>query len=245
MRAEPNEQHELLTLAEIDTGLAQRAHRRRTLPEEGLLAAAEQQVSEHSAAVLEGEQEVSQLVARQEAADEEVEAVRSRIERNRGLMDTVRVPKELEGLQHEVNSLRARQTELEDAELEVMEQVETAEAVVTEAREQLGGAERARDEALSARDAALAALTEEAAALQQRRADVAMTVPEGLLSEYERVRERAGDPGAALLRRGRCEGCHLELSTTALDDLRHLAAEQVAYCEECERILVRDETSGV
>jgi hypothetical protein len=245
MKAEPSEQHQLITLADIDTGLAQADHRRSHLPEQAELDAAEQEVATRSVAVQEAERTVAELSAQQEAADAEVEAVRSRIERNRALMDTVRVAKELEGLQHEMNSLRERQTQLEDAELEVMEQVEEAEAVLAGARKSLASGAQTRDEVLSRRDEALQSVAEEEASLRARRGEVGATVSAELLSEYERVRVRVGDPGAAMLRRGRCEGCHLELAATALNDLRHLPADQLAYCEECERILVRDETSGL
>ena len=51
--------------------------------------------------------------------------------------------------------------------------------------------------------------------------------------------------GAALLRRGRCEGCRLELSASYKAQVRAAPADEVVQCEECRRILVRTEESGL
>ena len=48
--------------------------------------------------------------------------------------------REIEGLQHELATLNRRQSELEDSELELMEQKETAEAALAEVRGRLAAA---------------------------------------------------------------------------------------------------------
>jgi hypothetical protein len=51
--------------------------------------------------------------------------------------------------------------------------------------------------------------------------------------------------GAAALRRGQCQGCHLSLNTVDLNAIRAAAADDVLRCEECRRILVRTDESGL
>jgi len=51
--------------------------------------------------------------------------------------------------------------------------------------------------------------------------------------------------GAAALRRGRCEGCHLSLNTVDLARIRAAPPDEVLRCEECRRILVRTPDSGL
>jgi uncharacterized protein len=48
-----------------------------------------------------------------------------------------------------------------------------------------------------------------------------------------------------MLRRGRCEGCHLSLNTVDLNQIRAAAPDEVVRCEECRRILVRTAESGL
>jgi predicted nucleic acid-binding Zn-ribbon protein len=51
--------------------------------------------------------------------------------------------------------------------------------------------------------------------------------------------------GAAALLRRRCQGCHLELSGADLMAAREAADDEVLRCEECGRILVRTDDSGL
>ena len=69
--------------------------------------------------------------------------------------------------------------------------------------------------------------------------------PADLINLYERLRVQHGGVGAAALRRGRCEGCHLSLNTVDLNAIRAAAADEVLRCEECRRILVRTDESGL
>ena len=67
---------------------------------------------------------------------------------------------------------------------------------------------------------------------------------EGDVGRYERLRTQHG-VGAAALRAGRCEGCHLSLNTVDLARIRAAAPDEVLRCEECRRILVRTPESGL
>src|SRR5207237_571744 len=70
--------------------------------------------------------------------EKDTEQVRARKSRDQARLDAGTGPaKELEALQHELGSLARRQSELEDAELELMEQRETAEATMTGAQRRL------------------------------------------------------------------------------------------------------------
>jgi predicted nucleic acid-binding Zn-ribbon protein len=69
-------------------------------------------------------------------------------------------------------------------------------------------------------------------------------LPADLVALYEKVRESTG-MGAALLRHGRCGGCRLELSGEELARVRSAPPDEVVQCEECRRILVRTEESGL
>ena len=247
MRASPESQLRLLELADLDAELSRLDHRRRGLPEHAELARLEQRDAElrDSLAALtavQGDQ------AREQAkAEADVEQVRTRIERDRERLDAgqVSAARELESLQSEIASLRRRQSDLEEIVLEVMERRESAEA---DRRAQAAERERiaAEQQAVTARrDAALAELAELTGKAADRRAAVAADIPQDLIDLYEQLRERLGGVGAAALRRGRCEGCHLALNTVDLNAIRAADPEEVLRCEECRRILVRTPESGL
>jgi len=73
--------------------------------------------------------QVDDLTAEQKRADLDVEQVKTRRERDQGMIDAgqVKDPKALERMLGELQSLHRRITSLEDTELEVMERLETAQ----------------------------------------------------------------------------------------------------------------------
>ena len=171
-----------------------------------------------------------------------MDQVRSRIERDRARLDAGQVssPRELENLQSEIVSLERRQGDLEDVVLEVMEKLEE----VTGRRDALTGEQAALggrlEEIAARRDAAFAEIGEQAGKARDARAGIAADLPADLLSLYDRLRTQH-TVGAAALRNGRCEGCHLSLNTVDLGRIRAAPPDEVLRCEECRRILVRAE----
>jgi predicted nucleic acid-binding Zn-ribbon protein len=175
----------------------------------------------------------------------DVEQVRARADRDQQRMQAGGLPaKELERLQHEVGSLARRASSLEDDELELMEKREQAEAVLAEAESARDAVAAQVADATGRRDAAYAEIDAETEKRTTERAAVVPDVPDDLLKLYERIRSNTGI-GAALLRARRCEGCRLELSGSDYADIKKAAADEVIRHEECGRILIRTEMSGL
>ena len=68
-----------------------------------------------------------------------------------------------------------------------------------------------------------------------------------VLSRVAESAGRAGDDavGAARLYQRKCEGCHIELNITEINEVRTAAKDEVLRCENCHRILVRTSESGL
>lgn len=240
------DQQRLLDLQTVDTRLAQLAHRRSTLPEQteldGLVAE-----RRRSADVLVAARTLVGDVERQVAkAEADVAQVRDRAARNTKRLEAgVGSSKDLQALQHELESLARRQSVLEDEELAVMErleQVQFAAAELTTTDTELAGQ---IDDVTARRDAALAEVAAEETAVLARRQAIVMGIDDALVALYEKVRAPRGGVGAALLRSRRCGGCQLELNASDLAEIRKVAADDVVFCEECGRILVRTGESGL
>ena len=67
----------------------------------------------------------------------------------------------------------------------------------------------------------------------------------GPVELYERLRAHKGGVGAAPLRARRCEGCSLQINASDLGVIAKAPADEVIRCEECQRILVRTDESGL
>jgi uncharacterized protein len=246
VKAEPQDQRRLLDVQAIDTALAQLAHRRRTLPELAELDRLARQLSALDAERVRAQVAVDDLDRDIERLDRDVEQVRGRAAKDRARLDVGTGPaRELDALQHELGTLARRQSELEDAELELMEQREQAQATLDEITGRMDMLRSRRTEAERSRDEALAAIAKDEEFRTAGRRPLAGDLPAELIALYERIREQTGGVGAALLRAGRCEGCRLELSGSERERVRAAPPDEVVRCEECRRILVRTEESGL
>ena len=246
MIADPFVQVRLLDLQAVDTALAQLAHRRMTLPEVSVIADCDRRAADARVLLVDAETTVADLAADQRRLEADIDTVRQRADKDRARMASSGVPaKEITGLQHEVASLSRRQGVLEDELLELMESREAADAEVIEHARVLAGISTERAGAAAARDAAFAQIAEAQAGRAAEREALAARIPDDLLGLYDKVRAANGGVGAAMLRQRRCEGCRLELAGSELSTVRAAKADQVLRCENCRRILVRTDESGL
>jgi predicted nucleic acid-binding Zn-ribbon protein len=247
VKASPEAQLRLLELADLDTELARLDHRRRALPEIAELEQLAVRAAKSRDALVSAETELADLGREQERAERDVEQVRVRIDKDQKRLNdgSVSSAKELESLQSEVVSLKRRQGDLEEIVLELMERMEVATARRDRAAAERDSVGASVDEVTARRDTALAEIAEAAGKASSARSSAVSGVPADLLALYDKVRASAAGIGAAMLRRGRCEGCRESLSMAELSEIRSAAPDEVIRHEECRRILVRTGESGL
>jgi predicted nucleic acid-binding Zn-ribbon protein len=246
VKADPESQRRLLDLQAIDLALAQLAHRRRALPEHAQIDKLARELSTMEDERIRAQVAVDDLDRDIARFERDIEQVRARKAKDQQRLDSGSGPaRELEALQHELETLNRRQGELEDAELELMEQRETAQAVVDDVEARLTSTRATRERTEQTRDEILAGIAKDEEFRQSGRKPLAADLPADLIALYDKIRESSGGIGAAMLRSGRCEGCRLELAGQEKAAVRAAAPDEVVRCEECRRILVRTAESGL
>lgn len=173
----------------------------------------------------------------------DVAVVDKRAARDAQLLASTSSAKDAQGLEHEIASLARRKSELEDAELSLMERLESADA---EADAQRALIREINDEGARLSAEGKAAVADAQArwdAATRDRAAIAARIPDALLAQYDRISQRG--PGAGLLSRRICGGCHMELSGIDLKRIAQAADDEVVTCPECGCILVRTDESGL
>jgi uncharacterized protein len=246
VKASPQTQLRLLELADLDAELSRLAHRRQSLPEIAELARLDARARELKDAIVVADTALADLEREQTRAERDVDQVRTRIDKDQARLNAgqVSAAKELASLQSEIESLHKRQADLEEVVLELMERQEGLESSrdrLTGEQDELSAAQAA---ATQTRDTAFREIDAAAATAGGKRAAVVADMPADLLTLYDKIRSTSG-VGAAMLRRGRCEGCHLSLNTVDLNAIKATSPDEVVRCEECRRILVRTPESGL
>jgi uncharacterized protein len=230
----------LLGVQAHDLALDRLRHRRETLPERTALDAARRRLVVVGGDLAELTTRRDTVRAEEKRLDDEAQALGARAaEADQKLYSgTVTSPRELQAMQADVEMLKRHRTDLEDRELDVMEEREALDAQIT-ARED----EEKRERDLTARLASAIAHAEaeidaEAAREHAARAELAASVSDALLRDYERRRAQNRGAGAARLVGTTCQACHLTIPSTEAERIRRSAGESPAYCDNCGAILV-------
>jgi uncharacterized protein len=247
LKADPFAQLKLLDVQALDSRADLLRHQRASLPEIAEIATLTASRAELVDRARDQQIVVDDLTRAQKKADADVEQVKARRARDRDRMDQglISNPKDLERMQHELDSLDRRITTLEDEELEVMEQLEEAQRTLDELQQQVADADDRLETLVMARDKRTAEIDAELTEMTARRAPAVEELPADLLALYDRLRESKGGVGAAALRARQCGGCRLTLDNAELSQIRSTPSDQVVRCEECQRILVRTDESGL
>jgi predicted nucleic acid-binding Zn-ribbon protein len=236
--AEPLET--LLEVQAHDTVLDQLRHRMETLPERAELSGVRRRLAEVAAAMAEVQVLVDDLAGRQGALEQHIAAAARRRHEIEERMRSggVSASRDLQAMDHEVHQLGARQAQLEEDELLLLEEEEPLDLALAGHRSE---AEALTEEAARLQAAIVVADAEIHASIEQeeaQRAERAAELPDELADRYELLRSRLGGVGAARLVGDRCDGCHLTLPSVEVERIRHLSPDQFAICTQCDRILV-------
>jgi predicted nucleic acid-binding Zn-ribbon protein len=177
-----------------------------------------------------------ELELRLRASEREAGQQRQRMQdRRRELMSgRINNGTELMKLSDEVDRLKVRLGQAEDAELAIMEDVEVADRELGQVEARLDAARRAgaagRPELEARRDRDLA----RAAELEAERDQAWERLPTEWRRDYERLRVRLGNPVAEVVG-GQCQGCHVSVTSNGMQILRRGG---IVHCDNCDRLLV-------
>lgn len=245
MRADPTQQQRLLELQALDTRIGQLEHQLRSLPEHAQLQELTTRAADLEAEVVRTTTARGDVQRELTKAESDVQLVRDRAARDQQRLDAgVGSAKDMQALQHELESLARRQSTLEDEQLEVMERAEALDAEVARAEaDRDAGAEQIA-EVTSSRDTKAQALESERDEVAAGRDAIVADLSDELVALYDKIRTTSGT-GAAPLQQRRCGGCQLELTQVDLGRFRAADPDEVLRCEECRRILVRTAESGL
>ncbi|GAB3698553.1 zinc ribbon domain-containing protein [Mariniluteicoccus flavus] len=241
MKADPAAQQALLQLVESDTRASQLRHQQKSLPEHAkiaeLMAERAQLVEDYTQA----ETEVSDLQRELRKAESDLDPVRARRVRDQERVDSGAVgdPKALRSMLEEIEHLGRRISDLEDAELELMEAADIAEKRFTMIAERRTVLEDEIRGLMKQRDAQVGELDGKIAEIGAERAAVVGGLPDALVARYDKVATLRGTGAAALVQR-RCSGCRLDIDAAELRQIQAAAPDEVVTCDECGRILVRE-----
>ena len=237
MIASLSDQKLLLAIAGYDVELAKISNSRKQAQAESELEAASAETLRLSDLLIDARNSVGDLELELSRAEADLELVANRITKDKQQLSSTSSAKDAQGIEHELTTLGTRKSELEDAELQIMELLESAQ----QAHEKLKLEKQAADAALVSLEqkvsSELAKLASQAEVIQAERKSVVSTISQELATAYERKYTRGVAVGRLTGRD--CGACRLSITATSFEEIMALPAEELAECPNCQAFLVR------
>lgn len=238
MKASPEHQKQLLELGRIDTELVKIARQLANLPAAEKVTEAENLLGVARERRRTAQEDVDGLTADLARAESDVELVNKRLEHDNALLNQSTSAKDAQGLEHEIVTLTARQSMLEDVQLDVMDRLDAATANLVDANAEVTGVEERLAAARAEAEKQTAELGESRRLLQGERDSLTAGLPNDLVALYEKQRERYGF-GVSELVGGVSTASGVQLTESDLQTIRQAADDDVLLCPDSNAILVR------
>lgn len=190
--------------------------------------------------------ELAQLVARESDIKKEagkleieIEQVKNRAQKNQARIDSASNAKEITAMEHEVESLKNRQNELEDQEITLLEEIEALQKEQTAWQENKEKLKQEVDKKTESLKAELAELRNQADNINKNRQELAAKISSELIEKYQKILSEHVGLAAARLIDGTCSGCNISFSPIEVNEMNSNDPELIMTCENCGCILVR------
>jgi predicted nucleic acid-binding Zn-ribbon protein len=237
MIASLNDQRKLLALAALDVELARISNSRKQAQAETELEAASADTLRLSDLLIDARNAVGELEMELGRAEADLELVANRINKDKQLLSSTSSSKDAQGIEHELSTLASRKSDLEDAQLQIMELLEQAQKTLDELHlsKQIADATLASlQERISSE---LAELSAQADKFLAERKSLLTSIDQELTAAYERKFSRG--VAAGRLSGRDCGACRLSITATSFEELMALPSEELAECPNCQAFLVR------
>ena len=191
--------------------------------------------SETQTALEQAKSKVRQLESDRKALELEVETKKQLIARYANQQLETRKNEEYRALSHEIDTCKAEIFAIENSEIELMEQAESAQKEVVRATQAANEARKLVEEQLAQLGTREENLRKEAAQLETNRGELAAAVDDSVRGRYERLVRNKGENVVVGVQHGVCGGCHMRLPPQLLVQCQ--AKKELITCSNCGRIL--------
>jgi predicted nucleic acid-binding Zn-ribbon protein len=237
MIASLNDQSKLLAIAAYDVELAKIFNLRKQAQAEDEFERASAETLRLSDLLIDSRNKVGDLEMELGRAEADLELVTNRIAKDKQVLSSTSSAKDAQGIEHELATLGNRKNELEDAQLQIMELLETAQQEHEKLKQEKHAADATLADLEQRISTELADLGSQAEKIQAERQSAISSIDQELAAAYERRFERGVAAGRLTGRD--CGACRLSITATSFEELMALPAQQLAECPNCQAFLVR------
>lgn len=193
-------------------------------------------LGEMEKAIQEIKNESRDLAKVRDEKENDLRAMGDQINKFQGQLYQVKTNREYESLQHEIDALKEKSSQVEDVILEILEKMEKLSATVAEEEGKLTEFRREADREKTELGLREKELSDRIAIKYDERKRLVVNLDDALASRYDRIRERKAGLAVAAVQNGACGGCYRRIPPQEIQELKKM--ERIIACEGCGRIIV-------
>lgn len=237
MKASAQQQETLLELSRIDLSLKRNKREIEEVSAGLAIDTARSQLLMNSERLLSLKNQLDALSLELNRAEVDLALVEGRLQKDETKLQASSNQREVQAIQHELQSLSKRKSELEDAELVLLERRDLFASDLAEVEIERAKLQKHLLLLEEQQSSGLAKLNSGRHLLQQDRERALGQVGTELAAHYESL--AAKSILVAKLDGLVCEACGMTLSGDSIDSIKNTPLDELAYCGECGAILVR------
>lgn len=223
----------LIELQETDAALSHLGEEKRRIPKE--IKALDEAFAESQRQIeaLRAELEKRQKDRRQK--ERELEAAGLDLKKHQARLFEVKTNKEYEAILKEIENLKNKNSQLEDAILVLLDAIEADNKELKQKEQAIKESKQEYEKQKAEKEAELAKATAEADKWLGQRRNLAKNLEDGVLQNYEKILKTRKGLAVVPIKGGNCSGCFYTLRLQYLNEVKR--NDDIRTCEGCQRIL--------
>ncbi len=223
----------IVELQGLDTVISQLMREKEAIPQE--IQALEQRYSQESSHVEAAKAELEDLQKKRRSKERELESQAQEMKKRQGRLLEVKTNKEYSAILHEMETLREKQSTLEDEILEVLETIDQRTQQVGTRKEKLAKEKEVCEQQKKAREDKLAQIEARLAHLLEDRSKRISHIDKALIQTYMRIYENRQGLAVVPVKNACCSGCFVTLTPQSYQEAKR--NDRIITCANCNRIL--------
>ncbi len=237
MKLDMASQSALLRLSEVDMAIAHIKQEITKAIESPELVELRNRQSDLAGELIAARTVVENFSSAQHRADDDLHLVEERIAKDKDRLAQTSSPKDAQGLQSEIESLQRRQSDLEDAELELLAELEKANVVLADVTLRKSENSLALEALQESIQMHIDELKTKGRKLTADREILIGKITEEVLKKYSALAARQVAVGK--IENRSCTACRMGLTANVIDSINALADDELGICPECQAFIVR------
>jgi len=150
-------------------------------------------------------------------------------------MNRIKNAKELQALQREIDQIKQSNSELEEALIQVLMDIDGIKANIKAKEEEMAQMQGEWQQKQQEMESQITGIEQAVSEASTRRRTIASQVTGDLISRYEMIFSRRGGTAVVEVTGGICQGCHMNIPPQLWNEI--IKSDKVHLCPSCQRIL--------